>query len=637
MEICIIFLAILCFSFALYIATKYANQSLLDNYSFRQTQTALTAYWLGKNGFSLAYETPVAGQPWSIPFEFPIYQYIVALASQITNYSLDAVGRVVSFLFLILCLIPARSITRNLSISPLGFYIFAALLFSSPLYLYWGRTFMIETAALFFSVVAIKYFVDVIQATRPLKSSLFFLVFISLSILQKATTGLPVLAMLSIVYLFLHTKESASFKRFFFDKKIILALVYFGIPLVIGIIWTTYTDQIKLSNGLGANLTSSALTKWNWGTLSQRLSFDLYGGVIWERIFVRNLSGTLGAAILMIGLLSGTRNPIKSAVLVSALMGLAPAFLFTNLHIIHDYYPAGNLIFIIYATAVSLGHIINNYFKKGIITFSLLAIMVISNYLWFSKEYFNVVKTEFNQENSRDYAVSEILKREIPPEKYFVAFGNDWSSSFAYLSGRKSFTVPGFFNKYQEISTNPERFIEEVNLGAVVVCASVENPTINDLSRWATANRKWKIGEVHGCYIAVPEIAPSKIDKDISPAECQGNIDFLGERQVGKQKSYVVAGWSLISGENSALPEKTYVTLTKMNSDPIYLEALQIHPPSARISSAPPNNADSVFSRVINTELYSGQYDVGVAILNNGKLRSCQFHKRVFINHGNIN
>ena len=51
----------------------------LDFYAFRQTQTALSAYWLWHDGFRLAYETPVLGAPWAIPYEFPLYQWLVAL------------------------------------------------------------------------------------------------------------------------------------------------------------------------------------------------------------------------------------------------------------------------------------------------------------------------------------------------------------------------------------------------------------------------------------------------------------------------------------------------------------------------------------------------------------------------------
>ena len=54
------------------------NQPIADLHQFRQTQTAITAYWIWRGGPWLAYETPVLGYPWSIPYEFPIFQYLLA-------------------------------------------------------------------------------------------------------------------------------------------------------------------------------------------------------------------------------------------------------------------------------------------------------------------------------------------------------------------------------------------------------------------------------------------------------------------------------------------------------------------------------------------------------------------------------
>src|ERR1700722_9222047 len=55
------------------------NDPLLGMHSFRQTQTAITSYWILRGSPWLAYHTPVFGAPWSIPFEFPMYQLLVAL------------------------------------------------------------------------------------------------------------------------------------------------------------------------------------------------------------------------------------------------------------------------------------------------------------------------------------------------------------------------------------------------------------------------------------------------------------------------------------------------------------------------------------------------------------------------------
>ena len=119
----------------------------------------------------------------------------------------------VSFLFLALCIIPAKSITRQLKLSRSVFYIFVELLFSSPLYLYWGRTFMIETTAVFCSVAGISYFIEVLNGNRSWKTVTLFVLVMTLSILQKATTGLPVLAVMGFIYLAISMRGFLSSER----------------------------------------------------------------------------------------------------------------------------------------------------------------------------------------------------------------------------------------------------------------------------------------------------------------------------------------------------------------------------------------------------------------------------------------
>ena len=46
--------------------------TIRDLHAFRQTQTAITVTYLLKVGPWLAYQTPVLGPPWAIPFEFPL-------------------------------------------------------------------------------------------------------------------------------------------------------------------------------------------------------------------------------------------------------------------------------------------------------------------------------------------------------------------------------------------------------------------------------------------------------------------------------------------------------------------------------------------------------------------------------------
>jgi hypothetical protein len=140
------------------------NLPLLGMHSFRQTHTAITAYWLMHGSPWLAYETPVLGAPWSVPFEFPFFQLLVAGLAQSTGIPLDSMGRLVSYLFVVLTLIPVGMLARAWKLDNSYIYVFAILLLSSPIYLFWGTTFLIETfvrtgyAIIAFGAVGARHF-----------------------------------------------------------------------------------------------------------------------------------------------------------------------------------------------------------------------------------------------------------------------------------------------------------------------------------------------------------------------------------------------------------------------------------------------------------------------------------------------
>src|SRR6476620_12070476 len=66
------------FIFSLWAVSQGWNHPLMDFHSFRQTQTAISTAYLIQGGNWLSSETPVLGAPWSIPFEFPVYRWMVA-------------------------------------------------------------------------------------------------------------------------------------------------------------------------------------------------------------------------------------------------------------------------------------------------------------------------------------------------------------------------------------------------------------------------------------------------------------------------------------------------------------------------------------------------------------------------------
>ena len=102
-----------------------------------------------RGGPWLIYETPVLGPPWTIPFEFPLYQWTVAVLVWSTGMALDPAGRSVSIAFFLLTLWPTERILAALRVTLPCRLVILSLLVASPFYIFWSGTFLIESTALF--------------------------------------------------------------------------------------------------------------------------------------------------------------------------------------------------------------------------------------------------------------------------------------------------------------------------------------------------------------------------------------------------------------------------------------------------------------------------------------------------------
>src|SRR6185295_19702346 len=89
-----------------------------------------------------------------------------------------------------------------------------------------------------------------------------------------------------------------------------------------------------------------ALGQWNFGTLAQRFSFEL-----WSTLRYRTLPDVIGhgaVAVAALGLLIAAHRRVAPALACVALFLSAP-LIFTNLHVVHNYYAYANGIFLIAA------------------------------------------------------------------------------------------------------------------------------------------------------------------------------------------------------------------------------------------------------------------------------------------------
>src|SRR5574340_267053 len=125
LELALYLLVALLLAYAAKVLFDCLTQPISDLHGFRQTQTAVSAYWLAHGGPWLAYETPVLGAPWSVPFELPVYQYFVALLGA-AGVQIIIAGRIVSFAFFIGLLWPLAVLLRSLELGRVPFLVIAS-------------------------------------------------------------------------------------------------------------------------------------------------------------------------------------------------------------------------------------------------------------------------------------------------------------------------------------------------------------------------------------------------------------------------------------------------------------------------------------------------------------------------------
>lgn len=479
-----------------WLALEYRNTPILGFHAFRQTQTALTSYWACRGGLHAAYWTPVGGYPWSIPFEFPIYQWIVSFIACPFGLVLDPVGRLVSYAFWIACLAPAFKISRRLFglRAPLYFWVFSALFLSTPLYLFWGRSFLMESAALFFSLYFIAFSLELIRGGDRWFDAIMAAVFLSLAILQKSTTVLPLL-ILAPLYLL---RAWPDLRRHWLRSAMLWkGGVAFVIPFLIGVIWVKYSDHVKMANPFGRFLTSEALSAWNFGTLQGRLSEGLWVNVIWNRVIGENIAGHLGVFLIIAGLAFARSR--RNLILWGGGLFLLFFMVFENLLFVHDYYPISNTVYLVFALAVAIGGLIEERPKFALLTTAaMIGVVAVNLHGYFTGHLFEEERHAYD-DNYPILAVAKFIREHTSPNDPVLVYGDDWSSEVPYYGQRRAFVIPHFFSPYLGPLDNPEKYLDR-GPGAILVCGTAREET--DLMQKMAANYpKWPKAGFEMCDI----------------------------------------------------------------------------------------------------------------------------------------
>lgn len=445
---------------------QHLSTPLLDQHSFRQTQTAITTFWFLKDGITFPYLTPIFGWPWAIPLEFPTYQILVYLFSRFFNVSnLDLAGRVVSLFFYYLSFIPLYQILKNVRIDINAILCVFTVVLVMPIFIFWSRTFMIESTALFFALTFIALVLSYEQESTYFNIKLLLTFIISiLAVLTKITTFL-----VALLFLFYYVLFYFNFKKMI-SKRILVLVITVAFTILIGVAWTSYTDEIKMMNPIGEVITSDNLSNWNFGTLDQRTNIDNYVHIL-KHIF-QNSAPLIFILILLPGMLFFKELKYRKLILIGLLSYLLSFMIFFNLYYVHNYYWYANSIFL----AISIGLLFANilhYFERSILMHLIIISMISIGIMGYFKSYYKAQVDNYDQHKT--IVISQIIKKYTNSNDIIFVKGFDWSSELPYYSERKAVMMPGWsgidvgnkkFNKLIKNSTNKNC------ISAIVLCGN---------------------------------------------------------------------------------------------------------------------------------------------------------------------
>jgi len=162
---------------------------------------------------------------------------------------------------------------------------------------------------------------------------------------------------------------------------------------------------------------------------------------------LRSATDTLGIlSFLIVGLLvlviifHRVLDKRSTAAILCALAGFfLPFVMFTNLHIIHNYYDAANAIFLIGAVTV----VIDRCFSTGHyrIAWCCLLLTVVSQLSWFRLHFLPDI---LHPPNRWLLTIAQVVERNTSPDDVVVIYGQEWSPVIPYYAQRRALMEPTF-------------------------------------------------------------------------------------------------------------------------------------------------------------------------------------------------
>lgn len=403
---------------------------------FRQAQTALSAHFIQRDrDFSLAYPTPVLGKPWSVPMEFPLYQWTVVALADATGLPLTQAGRTVSLACFYLTLPALFLLLGHLGVPPVRRLLPLALVLTCPIYILYSRSFLIETMALMLSVWFLLAFIEAVEGKGWWWLALANLAGVGAGLVKVTTFMLYLLpAGAWAAWILLRARPSRAEPGF----RPIARLAGWiaggtALPFAATLLWLGFADATKALNPSARFLLSENLTSFNFGTAETRFS-----GAIWAELWSRLATNLAWPPVLAVGmalvLAFGRRWWGQVAVCLATFAGAH--LLFPRLYAYHAYYAVASGVLLMAALGFGLVGALDSRLPRRVVL--ALAAALVGGQVWLQLSVHHPSQRPFSEGGS---GITRFAAHHTGPDDVLVMTGDDWNSMVPYYAQRRALMV----------------------------------------------------------------------------------------------------------------------------------------------------------------------------------------------------
>ena len=433
--ILLFFLAAVVWSLAA--ATLGWSHAISDWFGWRQTQTAITAYFMQQGGPWLDYETPILGPPWRMPHEFPLYQALVVTLTAVSGLRLEAAGRTVSLGFFYAALGAGYLLLTELGLSRRRRLLVLAFWLLSPLYLFWSRTFMIESTALCLCLTFLAFSGRFFTRGHPADAVMAVLAGCLGAAVKPPTV--VVFAGLAGVWWLLAQRQ----RGFHLGAAVpVLGALIVVLPPGAGWAWQLHSDAIKGLNPLAGGISSGELWRdYVIGTLGLR-----FEPTTWRPLWEGAVPGSVGHPIVVaaaaLGVVIARR---RRALFTLALGGFLIHFaVFAPLDSAFAYYWYGMGVFLVAAVGFATVALLECGDARRHLAWLLVVLVTACCVQGYVTRMLPLQRQDVYTKSNWILRMARALNEATRPEDVIVGFGMDWNPEVPYYAKRRALMWPAW-------------------------------------------------------------------------------------------------------------------------------------------------------------------------------------------------